>query len=336
MTLRGRSARIALWLLVALCCASPLQDAFAQARNPFSVGISEGGGSASGVTGWILAQQQHFDLMMRAAVGAIRADPSGLWSLLGLAFLYGIFHAAGPGHGKAVLAAYLVANERALKRGLVMAALAALLQAFVAIAIVCGLAVLIGATAQAMRSAAQWVEIASYAAIALVGLLLVWRKGAAFLRERRTPTKPESRFSRFECVAGDDSRHAHGPNCGHVHMPDPTLLGGKSFAWRDALGTVVAAGLRPCSGAILVLVFAAAQGILYAGVAATLAMAVGTAVTTGTLAWVAVHAKNIAQRITSSRGASGMLALRGLELAAAVAVLLLGVGLLSGTLAGAS
>jgi ABC-type nickel/cobalt efflux system permease component RcnA len=322
-----------LLLLLAACCIAPPHDALAQARNPFSVGISEGGGSASGLTGWILAQQQHFDLLMRNAVRSIRTDSSALWSLLGLAFLYGVFHAAGPGHGKAVLAAYLVANERALKRGLVMAGLAALLQAFVAIALVGGLAILIGATAQAMRSAAQWVEIFSYAAIAFVGALLVWRKGAAFIAEQRRPTKPVSRFA---CVAVDEIDHVHGPDCGHVHMPDPALLGGKTFAWRDAVGTIVAAGLRPCSGAILVLVFAAAQGILYAGVGATLAMAAGTAVTTGALAWLAVHAKNIAQRFTEKGGVRGMLLLRGLELAAALAVLLLGLGLLSVTLAGAA
>ena len=316
-------------LVVALCCW-PVHDALAQARNPFSVGISEGGGAATGVTGWILAQQQHFDLLMRQAVRAIRSDPSALWQLCGVAFLYGVFHAAGPGHGKAVLGAYLVANERALKRGLVMAALAALLQALVAIALVCGLALLLGATAQAMRGAAQAVELFSYAAIALVGALLAWRKGVALWREWRGPTQPVSRFA---CVAADDAGHVHGAECGHVHMPDPALLGGTRFSWRAAAGTIVAAGLRPCSGALLVLVFSAAQGILYAGVTATLAMAAGTAITTGALAFLAVHAKMFAQRLTMTRGTRGMLALRGLELSAALAVLLLGLGLLGGSLA---
>lgn len=324
---------LGLALLLAALCGAPLQEALAQARNPFSVGISEGGGSASGVTGWILAQQHHFDLLMRNSVRAIRTDPAALWSLLGLAFAYGVFHAAGPGHGKAVLAAYLVANERALKRGLIMAALAALLQAFVAIALVGGLAILIGATAQSMRNAARWVEVLSYAAIALVGAFLVWRKAVALARERRTPTKIASRF---QCVATHEPDHVHGPDCGHIHMPDPAMLGGKSFVWRDAAGTIVAAGLRPCSGAILVMVFAAAQGIFYAGVGATFAMAAGTALTTGVIAWIAVHAKTIAVRVSASRGARGLLMLRGLELVAAFAVLALGLGLLTGTLAGAA
>ncbi len=305
---------------VLICLALLTPDVFAQARNPFSVGISEGGGSAAGLTGWILALQQHFDLLMREAVRAIRTDASAFWSLAGLAFAYGVFHAAGPGHGKAVLAAYLIANERALKRGLIMAALAALLQALVAIVLVLGLTTLLGVTARSLRDAAQWVELASYAAIALVGAALVWRKGRAFLQ------KPQI-ASRFVCDGGEDASHVHGPDCAHVHMPDPAKLGGK-LDWRDAAGTVIAAGLRPCSGAILVLVFAAAQGIVQAGIAATLAMAAGTALTTGAIAAFAVYAKTQAQRWMVLRTGVAARLLAGLELAAAVAVLLLGLGLL--------
>jgi len=312
-------------VLLALVFLAP--DVFAQARNPFSVGISEGGGATTGLTGWILAQQQHFDLLMREAVRAIRDDASAFWSLFGLAFAYGVFHAAGPGHGKAVLAAYLVANERAFKRGLVMAALAALLQALVAIALVLGLTTLLGLTARHLRDAAQWVELASYAAIALVGAVLVWRKGHAFLEELRSMPPVASRFI---CDAGDDPAHVHVPNCGHVHMPDPATLGGGTFDWRGAAGTVIAAGLRPCSGAILVLVFAAAQGIVLAGVAATFAMAVGTALTTGAIAAVAVYAKAKASRFAALRTQRAARLLSGLELMAAVAVLFLGVGLLMG------
>ncbi|MBX9741636.1 MAG: nickel/cobalt transporter [Beijerinckiaceae bacterium] len=331
--------RFGLFLLAAaalLMLALHAPEAGAQARNPFSVGISEGGGASSGVTGYILAQQQKFDLLMRNAVRAIRADPAAIWTLMSLAFAYGVFHAAGPGHGKAVLAAYLVANERALKRGLVLAGLAALLQALVALAIVGGLTMIIGATSQTMRSSARYVEIASYAAIVALGLALVWRKGAALFEALRAPRlQPVGAAvaSRFQCVAADDPAHVHGADCGHIHMLDPSQLGA-GFSWKSAAATVFAAGLRPCSGAILVLVFSAAQGIFWAGVGATLAMALGTAATTGALAVVAVYAKGLAVRLSGGRGVAGAQLVRGLELAAALAVLLLGLGLLTGTLAG--
>ena len=65
-----------------------------------------------------------------------KADGSAVWGLLGLSFLYGIFHAAGPGHGKAVISSYVVANEETWRRGVVLSFASALLQAFVAVAFV--------------------------------------------------------------------------------------------------------------------------------------------------------------------------------------------------------
>ncbi|MDB5650095.1 MAG: high frequency lysogenization protein HflD [Hyphomicrobiales bacterium] len=333
---RGRVLLLCALALAIVFSVLHAEGAVAQARNPFSVGISEGGGSASGLTGFILAQQQRFDLMMRASVHAIRADHSAIWGLLGLAFAYGVFHAAGPGHGKAVLASYLVANERALKRGLVMAGLAALLQAVVALAIVGGATMLLGATAVGLRATAQWVEIASYAAIVLLGIALVLRKGRALIevmRAGRLQPGGAAVSSRFACVEASTAGHVHGADCGHVHMPDPSQLGA-GFSWRSAGSTVLAAGLRPCSGAILVLVFSAAQGIFLAGVGATFAMALGTAVTTGALAIAAVYAKGVALRLTGGRGLRGAQIVRGLEFCAALAVLLLGLGLLTGVWVG--
>ena len=54
-------------------------------------------------------------MFYRALSGLIRAaktDGSAYWSLIGISFIYGVFHAAGPGHGKAVISSYMVANER--------------------------------------------------------------------------------------------------------------------------------------------------------------------------------------------------------------------------------
>ena len=144
---------------VGLMAAEP---ALAQAKNPFSVGISEGGGGTTGVMGWILAQQGFFERSLAAAVRASRADGSALWWLGGLSFVYGVLHAAGPGHGKAVLASYMVANERALRRGIVLSFFAALLQATVAVALVGVLSLVFHATATGMREGAAVIEKVSY------------------------------------------------------------------------------------------------------------------------------------------------------------------------------
>ena len=324
--------------LLALACVAGeavAQGLSAPARNPFSVGVSEGGGQYTGVLGWIMSQQVAFERQMSGAVRAIRTTGAGFWTLAAISFAYGVLHAAGPGHGKAVVAAYMIANERALKRGLVISGLASLLQGFVAIAIVGVLALLLNATAQRMRDAAQWVEMASFAGIAAFGAFLAWRKGRALLTTLCPPAPtPASRFV-CEAVEGDES-HVHGPDCGHFHMPDPRDLGKKSFSWRDAALTVITAGSRPCSGAILVLVFSLAQGIFWAGMAATFAMALGTAITTGALATMAVLAKDLALRLTGGQSSRrGEIVGRALEFAAACLVLALGLALLLGvTLAG--
>ena len=122
--------------------------------------------------------------------------------------------------------------------------------------------------------------------------------------------------------------------CGHAHAPDPALLDG-AYSWRDAAGTVIAAGVRPCSGAILVLVFALAQGLFAAGVEATFAMAIGTAVTTGALASIAVFAKSTAMRLAAGENSRVALVARSFEFAAALAVLAFGLALMFGARGGA-
>ena len=311
-------------------------EALAQARNPFNVGITEGGGQGTGLVGWIIAKQIEMERGLSAAIRAVHNGGGALWTLTSLSFIYGVFHAAGPGHGKAVVASYMLANERALRRGLVISFLAAILQGVVAIAIVGILAFLLRATAARMRDAAAFVEMASFAGVATLGAWLVWRKGNAFLAAWNVAPASLSAAavgasSRFACEAVDaDAAHTHDENCGHFHMPDPSTLGGRDFSWREAALTVVAAGARPCSGAIIVLVFALAQGLFWAGVASTFAMALGTAITTGALAAMAVFAKSLALRFTGTKSRRGDLLGRGFELAAAFAVLFLGVALCLG------
>ncbi len=332
MPLRSRRHIAAIALCVVGLALIMGGEALAQAKNPFNVGITEGGGQATGIVGWMLAKQVEFERGLSSAVRAVRTDTAALWWLSSLSFLYGVFHAAGPGHGKAVVASYMLANEQALKRGLAISFVAAILQGLVAIAIVGGLDLLLHATAQRMRAAASFVELASFGGVALLGAWLVWRKGNAFLREWRgaSPALAAAGGSKFVCEAIDaDAAHVHDDNCGHFHMPDPRTLGA-GFSWREAAMTVAAAGSRPCSGAIIVLVFALAQGLLYAGVLSTFAMSLGTAITTGALAAMAVFAKKAALRLTGSGSPRGVLIARGLELAAALVVMCLGIALCLG------
>lgn len=328
----GAFAAVA-FLAAVLLLAAP---ALAQ-RNPFAVGANEGAAVVSNsLVAWILAQQSHFYRALTGAAREAKSGMAGFWLLAGLSFAYGVFHAAGPGHGKAVMASYMIANERALKRGLVLTFLAALLQGVVAVAIVGVAALVFNATSARMTQAAQAIEIASYGAVAGLGLYLVWTKGGALFRALRARA-PAPVFAaaggapasgRFVCDSVEPG-HVHSADCGHFHAPDPASLG-DGFSWSAAVATVVAAGARPCSGAILVLVFTLAQGVFPAGVGAVAAMSLGTAVTTGALAAIAVLAKGLALRLAGGADGRGLLIARGAEFLAALVVLAVGLALLGG------
>ena len=126
--------------------------------------------------------------------------------------------------------------------------------------------------------------------------------------------------------------HVHDEHCGHSHGPTPSELAGPG-GWGRGFAAILTVGIRPCSGAILVLVFALAQGLFWAGIAATLLMGLGTAITVAAIAVVAVSAKDIAARLSAGRDGGGALFMRGIEFAAAGLVLLFGAGLLFGYIA---
>jgi ABC-type nickel/cobalt efflux system permease component RcnA len=129
-----------------------------------------------------------------------------------------------------------------------------------------------------------------------------------------------------------DHSHVHDEHCGHSHGPEPAQLAGPG-GWQRGLSAVLTVGIRPCSGAILVLVFALAQGMFWAGIAATFVMGLGTAITVAAIATIAVSAKSLARRISAGREGGGALLMRGVEFGAAALVLLFGVGLLLGYIA---
>jgi nickel/cobalt transporter (NicO) family protein len=345
------------------------------AQTPFGGARPPMNEQAGGIIGWLLAKQSEFYREMSSTIRVAKTDGSAVWALLAISFAYGIFHAAGPGHGKAVISSYLVANRETARRGIALAFVSAMLQSLVAVLIVAIGAWLLNITAKTMCGAEKVIAIASYGLIAAFGARLVWTKGANFIRALQVhPPAPalalvsvsvshghvrhdhaghdhashahhqHSHFDAHHDHSHDDHGHAHAhahdhdhtghvhdEHCGHSHGPLPSELAGPG-GWRRGLGAIFAVGLRPCSGAILVLVFALAQGLFWAGIAATFAMGIGTAITVAAIAVLAVSAGGIARRLSGASDGSGALIMRGIEFAAAGLVLLFGVGLLTGYL----
>jgi nickel/cobalt exporter len=323
------------------------------AQNPFGGPRPAAEPQVGGIVGWLLAKQSEFYREMSGTIRAAKSDGSAVWTLLGISFAYGIFHAAGPGHGKAVISSYLVANEETARRGIVLSFASALLQALVAVVIVGIGAWLLNATAKSMCGAERVIEIASYGLIAAFGARLVWTKGGGFMRALQAKPAPamavaaahphhdhdhghhdhgHAHHHHHDDDHHHDDGHVHDEHCGHSHGPTPDQLAGPG-GWQRGLGVIFAVGLRPCSGAILVLVFALAQGLFWAGIAATFVMGLGTAITVATIAVIAVSAKGLAQRLSAGREGGGTLIMRGIEFGAAGLVLLFGLGLLFGYLA---
>jgi ABC-type nickel/cobalt efflux system permease component RcnA len=314
------------------------------AQNPFGGPRPAAEPQVGGIIGWILSKQSEFYREMSATIRAAKSDGTAVWTLLGISFAYGIFHAAGPGHGKAVISSYLVANEETARRGIVLSFASAFMQALVAVAIVAVFAWLLSSTAKTMCSAEKAIEIVSYGLIAAFGARLVWTKGAGFMRALQARPEPAMAVAhQHDHHHGHDHDHDHGhhhhghdhvhdEHCGHSHGPTPDQLAGPG-GWRRGLGTIFAVGMRPCSGAILVLVFSLAQGLFLAGIAATFVMGLGTAITVAAIAIIAVSAKGLAKRLSAGREGGGALIMRGIEFGAAGLVLLFGLGLLFGYLA---
>jgi nickel/cobalt transporter (NicO) family protein len=342
-------------VVVILLVAGAADLAMAQA-GPFGVPRPQATPPAQsgGVVGWILAKQAEFYRQFSGLIRAAKADGSAAWALFGVSFLYGIFHAAGPGHGKAVISSYVIANEETWIRGVVLSFASALLQALVAVAIVGVAAALLNATAATMSRTVAAIEIVSYSLIILIGLRLLWVKGRALIAVLHTLQHPAA-VGAAVAPAHEHAHHAHAhahacahaghrgsghahhheedaSAWGHAHGPEPVELAGPG-GWQRGLSAIVAVGLRPCSGAIIVLVFSLAQGLFWAGVVSTFIMGLGTAITVAAIASVAVGAKAWARRFAGTRSSYGTLALRGIEVAAAALIIAFGTLLLTGYMA---
>ncbi len=240
---------------------------------------------------WVREKQQEFYGAMSGALRNIRTGgaTTAAWTLMALSFGYGIFHAAGPGHGKTVISAWLLATENELKRGIVIAFLSSIIQALVAILLVSVLLLAVASAGSAARDMAGFLESASYAMIGAMGLYLIW-----------TALRPKGHHDHHHHHDHDHHHHGHvhDEHCGHAHVAEAKQVRGE-WSLTKAFSLAFAVGIRPCTGAILVLILANALGIYWAGVASTLVMAIGTFLTVSVIAAIAVYSKKLAMRLAS-------------------------------------
>ncbi|MFN4142709.1 nickel/cobalt transporter [Aestuariivirga sp.] len=299
---------------------------------------------------WAREKQQAFYGKLSATLRQMKGSSplAATWTLMLLSFGYGVFHAAGPGHGKAVISAWLLATENDLKRGILISFMSAIIQALTAIVLVSVLFLVVASVGSTARSIAGLLESASYGLIALLGLWLIVT-GLLMLRPSRALAVPQPAlagvamrqstglhdFTGFEPLRshGATADHVHGPDCGcgHAHVPAARDVRG-DWSFAKAFSLAFAVGIRPCTGAILVLVFANGLGLYWAGISSAFAMAAGTFITVSVIAAVAVYSKRLAARLM--RGNSRLLDWFGIGLrfAGGLAIAFLGTILFLGSL----
>jgi ABC-type nickel/cobalt efflux system permease component RcnA len=284
---------------------------------------------------YIQAEQQRLHRALAGAIRTLKAEGSvtAAWALISLSFLYGVFHAAGPGHGKAVLSTYLVTQPTALKKSLALAAASSFMQGVTAIVVVMGVLTVLGVALRSSGMIVQWLEAASFALVACVGAWLIWRS-LRVLFPQLVPAGGGHHHHHHDHGHGHAHDHEHdhahyhdhdcdAHGCGHTHMPTPQQASAAG-SLREMAGVVFSIGVRPCSGAILVLVFAQVAGMTLAGIAAVLAMSAGTALAVALIALAAVGLRDGAWAVTRLDDARVEKAVHWLAIAGGVVLVLMG------------
>ncbi|ELR66958.1 putative membrane protein [Photobacterium marinum] len=242
--------------------------------------------------------------------------------LAGFSFLYGMLHSLGPGHGKVIVTTYLATHPTKVKASLMLTVISALCQALVAIVLVSVLVWGFSASMRAVNQKAMIFVSLSFALVAVLGALICWKAIKHIYYSMRhsklqvmalTPLSAQSPdetgqlalksaahssaqpFAGKPSLAQNHHHHYEGCGCGHQHVADAEAIN-RASTWREYVGIVATIGIRPCTGAIMVLLFANMVGMYWMGVISAVVMAAGTALTTSLIAMMTLTGKHLVKR----------------------------------------
>jgi nickel/cobalt transporter (NicO) family protein len=359
------------WLLVVMSATMQSTACWASSTGPFGTGLPDGGVPGGTLfprlASMFISSQIYFNQHMTAAVLAIHRG-GGAWTLLLLSFLYGVVHAIGPGHGKAVVSSYLLATRQTLRNGVLLAFIAALTQALGAIILIFVAAMVLHLTSVSITRATAQFELISGLLVLLLGCWLVWSKILSPLRSTSLGFEPlpalippprqlalkkdQNRFQASAVMAADAitspgtmdtaaaslrfpvPRGVPGRlqcSCGQLHLPDVNVATVR-IGWRNVWPILGATALRPCTGALIVLVFAISQRLWGVGILSTFLMGLGTAMTVSATAVLTVFAHRFAVVLTSADTHFCYRVIRAIEVCGAIIVLAVGILLVAGLL----
>ncbi|WP_312543867.1 nickel/cobalt transporter [Pantoea eucalypti] len=220
-------------------------------------------------------------------------------SLVIFSLIYGVLHALGPGHGKVVIATFLATHPSRVRTSIRLTLLASLLQGSVAIVLVTVMLVLLKTSSRQLHLSSFWLEKGSYLLVIGLGVMIGYRALRALwlaLRPRPAPV-----FRAFQ----PQHQHDEHCGCGHAHLPTPQQMNG-NVSWKTQMLVVVSMGLRPCSGAIMMLLFAKVIGVYGWGILSAAVMALGTALTISAIGLLVQQARSVAQRLAQPGAGAGI------------------------------
>lgn len=283
---------------------------------------------------WAAGHQRSFQNRIAGSLRALRAgEPGAIMALMLVCFAYGFFHAIGPGHGKVLVGGYGLARKTPWIRLGGVALLSSLGQAVTAVVLVYGAITLLQLGRDSLIGLAEkTMAPISYGAIVAIGLWLLLRGGRKFLR-RAAPHSEVLQSSEHNHDHSHDHGHSHDHNgsevcseCGHRHGPSLEEVSGLQ-TWREAAVLIGGIAVRPCTGALFVLVITWQMGIALAGIAGAFAMALGTALVTITVGLAALGLRGGALAIFARSGRAAQF-VPVLEICAGFLVVLVASGLL--------
>jgi ABC-type nickel/cobalt efflux system permease component RcnA/ABC-type uncharacterized transport system substrate-binding protein len=264
---------------------------------------SEAPGPLTRLMGLVRSAQKELTTRLNAFGTDLRDNPLGpaLWMFLGLSFVYGVIHAVGPGHGKAVVCSYFLANPGSLASGALMGNAITFVHMGSAAAAV-GVAYLIFSSGMGgFAAASRALQPASYGLLALMGLVLVIKAVRDLLKGGMLA-----------------------PGCEHTD--------GNGGDLRSILAVSFVTGLIPCPGAAVILAFSIGLNIFWTGVMALIVMAAGMGLTTTLFAWFAVTARSAALKLSGRNRRLFNVVYAGLSICGAAAICLFGTALLISSL----
>ncbi|SMR84071.1 ABC-type nickel/cobalt efflux system, permease component RcnA [Aliiroseovarius halocynthiae] len=286
-------------------------------------------GALDGISAWAADWQRQVQTSMARGLRALRAgEPGALIALLTICFSYGFFHAVGPGHGKVLIGGYSLASKATMWRMSLVALLSSLAQGLSAILLVFAGVLVLNLTRQQMVGLAEdWFADASYGAIALIGLYLLVRGARKLFRVSRGAA-----HSHDHDHAGHAHHHHDDPNfchdCGHAHAPDLHAVEAAG-GWRELAVLIAGVAIRPCTGALFLLVLTWQMGLVWQGILGVVAMALGTATVTIVTALAAVSLRGgLLAAVLNGGGSMATRAVPMLEIAAGALIVIVALGLL--------